>query len=463
MISNSAADMEKDLQGALDRNEFVVFYQPQIDLRIGKIVGNEALIRWKHPVWGFVPPEEFIPVAEKMGLIIPIGEWVVSTACRQNKQWQDKGFQPMVMSVNLSPLQFEETDLYDMIKAVIEETGLDPQFLDLEITESMTMDVERAILTLYRLKALGVSISIDDFGKGYSSLNYLKRFPIDSLKIDKSFVRDCTADINDATIVKTIISMAHNLNLSVIAEGVENGAHLVFLQQHLCNVAQGYLFSKPLPAEELEPKFTEIEKVLPEYGIETHHAERIWTEERLRAAREELQDTIRQQQGMTLKFSKIDGRFVHTFCDGELLYRLGFIPQQIIGRELQDFLPSDDATWKTAFYDRAWNGEDVSYENFLNGIWYFASLRAIPRGGKIVEVIASCVDITPSKLSKEMAAAANEQIRSLFNHIHEAMVGDEKNIEHTSSVTLKDGSVVDITSIVKRKERRASDCVYSKE
>lgn len=241
------------------------------------------------------------------------------------------------MSVNLSPRQFEKNDIIDVIINTLHETGLAAEYLDLEITETMAMNVDRTISTLQKLKSLGVHISMDDFGKGYSSLSYLKLFPIDSLKIDQSFIQECPFDASDATIVKTIISMAHNLNLNVVAEGVETREQLVFLQQHLCNEAQGYLFSKPLSAGELEQLFFELPNKLQEYGMDNAVTEQVWIEEQLRAARQDLEDTVRRQQGMTFKIKKQDGRFIHTLCDGELLYRLGFSPQQIIGKELFDF------------------------------------------------------------------------------------------------------------------------------
>ncbi|WP_461479704.1 putative bifunctional diguanylate cyclase/phosphodiesterase [Paenibacillus sp. PvR148] len=256
--------MEKELRKALIRNELILFYQPQVDLRSGRIVGTEALIRWKHPERGMVSAQDIIPLAEDTGLIVPLGEWILDAACTQNKAWQDMGYDPMVVSVNLSPSQFVKSNLIKLVKKVLEQTGLDPCYLQLEITESRKMDVDRDLAILEKLKEFGVYLGIDDFGKGYSSLVYLKEFPIDTLKIDQSFVHDCTVHIKDAEIVKMIISMAHSLGLNVIAEGVETKQHLDFLKQHLCNAAQGYLFSKPLPADELERMFCENTR---HYGI----------------------------------------------------------------------------------------------------------------------------------------------------------------------------------------------------
>jgi EAL domain-containing protein (putative c-di-GMP-specific phosphodiesterase class I) len=218
------------------------------------MIGAEALIRWNHPERGLISPAEFIRLAEETGLIIPIGEWVIRTACQQMMKWQADGLPRLRIAINISAKQFTQTNLPDLLRKVLHETGLEPKYLEIEITESMTMDVESAISTLLELKEIGVLISIDDFGTGYSSLNYLKRFPIDKLKIDQSFIRECTSDINDQTIIKTIILMAHLLKLQLIAEGVETKGQANFLLQHGCLEAQGYYFSQPLPVEDFEEK-----------------------------------------------------------------------------------------------------------------------------------------------------------------------------------------------------------------
>jgi diguanylate cyclase (GGDEF)-like protein len=240
--------MQGQLRLALEREEFVLHYQPQVDLCDGRIVGMEGLVRWNHPERGQVQPAEFIGLAEESGLIVPIGAWVIRTACAQAKAWQDAGCGKFRMAVNLSVRQFAQADLVEYIAAVLQETGLDAQSLEIELTESSVMtDVERSIDILHRFKALGLHMSIDDFGTGYSSLSYLKRFPIDVLKIDQSFVRDIeTAD--DAAIVKAIISMAHSLGMRVIAEGVETESQCDFLRLNMCDEIQGYLFSKPTDA-----------------------------------------------------------------------------------------------------------------------------------------------------------------------------------------------------------------------
>ncbi|MDR0268819.1 EAL domain-containing protein [Paenibacillus sp.] len=247
--------LENDLRKAIERNEFYLEYQPLVHLETTETVGMEALLRWEHPKRGNVPPLEFIPLAEESGLIVPLGEWVLRTACLQNKQWQDAGYKPICVSINLSMRQFLQTRLADQIDQILKEIGLDPKYVELEITESMTFDKETAFEQLRRLKELGVSISIDDFGTGYSSLHYLKNMPIDRLKIDRSFVNEVMSDHNDAAIVSTIASMAHHLQLKVTAEGVENEEQLHFLREQRCHEGQGYFFSKPILPADFEKTF----------------------------------------------------------------------------------------------------------------------------------------------------------------------------------------------------------------
>ena len=244
--------LQHEIKKALQNGEFLLYYQPQYDLATGRIVGLEALVRWKHPERGLVPPGEFIPAAEESGLIVPLGEWVLQEACRQNKSWQDAGMTPIPVAVNLSFRQFMQRNLIRNIAGILKKTELDPSYLELEITESITMDVERASSFLRELADLGVGISIDDFGTGYSSFHYLRNFPIGSLKIDRSFVRDIQQDPSDAAIVSAIIAMAHNLQLQVIAEGVETEEQVKFLRTHRCDEMQGYFGSPPLPKESVE-------------------------------------------------------------------------------------------------------------------------------------------------------------------------------------------------------------------
>lgn len=248
-------EIENGLRHALERNELLLHYQPQVDIESGKIIAVEALVRWVHPEKGLIPPDKFIHVAEESGLIVAVGEWVLRTACRQNKAWQDAGLPRIRMAVNLSARQFRESRLVAVVAKAMEDAGLalHSDNLELELTESMIMnDVEGAIDTLNSLHAMGIRLSIDDFGTGYSSLSYLKRFPINTLKIDQSFIRDLTVDSDDATIASAIIMLGHNLKMRVIAEGVETAGQLAFLRDMKCDEIQGYYFSRPIPADELE-------------------------------------------------------------------------------------------------------------------------------------------------------------------------------------------------------------------
>lgn len=244
--------LEIDLRRALENKEFVLHYQPQIHNHTEKLIGFEALIRWQHPRLGLLPPGKFIKLAEENGLITQIGEWVINEACSQNKKWQDAGMEPIKVSINLSTQQFLTRNLVTYMKEVLERTALDPQYVVVEITEYMAMEYDYSIRVLKQLKSLGIGISIDDFGTGYSSLNYLKNFPIDYIKIDRSFISELMNDPNDAIIVNAIIKLAHNLHKEVIAEGVETKEQLDFLKNHQCDITQGFFFSKPLPVEEIE-------------------------------------------------------------------------------------------------------------------------------------------------------------------------------------------------------------------
>jgi diguanylate cyclase (GGDEF)-like protein/PAS domain S-box-containing protein len=245
------AELESALRRALERKEFELFYQPKVDTDSGRIIGAEALIRWHHPDFGLVSPTRFIPMAEEIGLIVPIGDWVLHTACAQNKAWQDAGLETICVSVNLSARQFREDGLVESVAEALNVMGLAPKHLELELTESIVMNSAELFITKLRaLEDLGVQLSIDDFGTGYSSLSYLKRFPLHHLKIDQSFVRDIATDADDAAITSTVISLGHSLNLKVIAEGVETEEQVAFLRDHHCDEMQGYYFSKPLPAIE---------------------------------------------------------------------------------------------------------------------------------------------------------------------------------------------------------------------
>ncbi|MEP7329664.1 MAG: EAL domain-containing protein, partial [Betaproteobacteria bacterium] len=243
--------LESALRHALGRSEFMLHFQPKVEIATGNIVGVEALLRWNHPDLQMVMPNQFIPLAEETGLIVPIGRWVLHTACAQSVAWQREGLPPLRVAVNLSARQFAHDGLLGDIASALDETGLAPTGLELEITESMVMqDSERAVTTLTRLREMGITVSIDDFGTGYSSLGYLKRFPVDNVKVDRSFIKDLPHDQDDAAITRAVIAMAQSLRMRVIAEGVETREQLQFLREQGCDECQGYYLSRPLPADE---------------------------------------------------------------------------------------------------------------------------------------------------------------------------------------------------------------------
>ena len=255
-LATKRLELESNLRKAIQNEEFTVHYQPRVSVDSLTITGVEALVRWQHPQLGLISPSEFIPLAEDAGLIVPIGEWVLRTACMQGQRWRDQGVAPIQIAVNISARQFHDQDFSQTVIRILEETGLSPKYLELEVTESSIIQDERfAAGMLSRLKSMGINILIDDFGTGFSSLASLKRLPIDALKIDKSFVREATSDPDDAALVMAIITLAHNLRLKVVAEGVETEDQLRFLQLLRCDEIQGYFFSKPLPAERLAAVF----------------------------------------------------------------------------------------------------------------------------------------------------------------------------------------------------------------
>jgi len=250
--------LENELRKALESNQLKLAYQPQVSMATGSIVGMEALARWQHVELGWVSPDVFIPIAEETGLIGALGEWALRAACIQAKAWVDAGHTGLRMAVNLSTIQIQQADIPDIVAKCLQETGLEPRNLELELTESEIMEhAEATVETLIALKKMGVHLAIDDFGTGYSSLSYLKRFAIDKLKIDKSFIDDISTDPNDAEIVAAVIVMAHNLKLEVVAEGVETEDQLSFLRWQECDEIQGYLFSKPVPAAEMQAMLEE--------------------------------------------------------------------------------------------------------------------------------------------------------------------------------------------------------------
>ncbi|MDT8067751.1 MAG: EAL domain-containing protein [Terriglobia bacterium] len=255
--------LERFLGQAFETNQFFLMYQPQVDIATGRIIGFEALVRWMHPIMGLIPPDKFIRIAENSGLIMPLGEWVLRAACKEARRWQSEGI-PVPVAVNVSAVQFRQKGFQYVIERILAESGLAPQFLELELTESVLLSETDAISrTLYNLKQMGLGLTIDDFGTGYSSLSYLRQFPVGKLKIDRSFIRNVPENADDAAITSAIISIAKRLHLQVTAEGVETDAQADFLQQQECDHIQGYYFRKPLTAEEAMKLLRENVALLP--------------------------------------------------------------------------------------------------------------------------------------------------------------------------------------------------------
>ena len=243
--------MENELRKAIEQEHFQIYYQPKMDIKTGTLTGMEALVRWMHPELGIIPPNRFIPIAEESGMIIPLGEWILKEACKQNKRWHDQGYE-LKVSVNLSVRQIYQKDLLDMIKVTLEETQLEPEWLELEITESIFVKMDEATVVLQQIREIGIQISIDDFGTGYSSFSYIKSLPVDTIKIDASFIRDVHHNQESQAIVKAIVTIADSLNMKVVAEGIELNDQVAALQENGCGHGQGYLFSRPLATADFE-------------------------------------------------------------------------------------------------------------------------------------------------------------------------------------------------------------------
>lgn len=414
---------QTELSKALERNEFLLFYQPKINLSSGKIEGIEALIRWNHPQRGLLLPGEFISVAEETGLILPIGEWVLRTACLQNKKWQDEGLPPMVISVNLSVRQLYQPNLVDTIQQILIDTKLEPKYLEFEITESIMMDVNGVLGILKEVKNIGVQISLDDFGTGYNSLHYLKELPIDKIKLDQSFIFNCITNLNDAIIVKTIITMARHLKIKVVAEGIENKEQLVFLQQNFCDFGQGYLFSKPITSEELIRNFDLIEQTVFKDGLSQKICEKGLLHIEQQNFYKKIHNIVKNQEGMIFKLIEKGGRFIYTFCDGNLLYKMGLTPQQVVGKELRDFISED----RTEYFRRVLEyDENIVYEGELNGIHFFAFIRLTSNVGQVKEFIGSCVEIPESKRASEVLENSNLKYQFIADNIIDLIfIGDK--------------------------------------
>jgi PAS domain S-box-containing protein len=415
-------NLDRDLREALKFQKLQLYYQPKFDLASGKITGVEALIYWEHPKRGLISLTEFIHLLEETDVILSIGEWELRAACAQIKAWQNAGLPPIIMALKIYAHQLYQQNFVGSVERILREVNLIPRYLEFEITEDITMDVHRILPVLKNLKNVGVRISLDDFGRAYSSLLNFRKFPIDIIKIDQSFVNHCTVDMKNAKIVKAIIALAHELNVEVIANGIESGDQLAFLQQNLCDRGQGDLFSKPLHAKDFLSKFKQLEDIIRGNEISYNLCKQQRLKESLHKAQQELADTLRNQQGMTFKYKRQDGKFIYTLCDGALLYRMGKTPEQIVGKEPRDCLPHDDVEQTLQYYLRAWAGEDdVTYSRKLNDVWYIASLHPIRRGRHVVEVIGSCFDITERVKMERQIVEEKEKLESIINNAQDAI------------------------------------------
>ncbi|WP_419879124.1 EAL domain-containing protein [Brevibacillus centrosporus] len=414
-----ADDYDSELILALERQEFLLHYQPVIDLKTGKIVGAEAFLRWNHPRRGLLVAREFLSGVKQTNTLFSIQEWAIQRVCMQNKKWQESGISPFPVSVNLSLLSLIHDDLVTVVERALEASGLESRWLELELTEDMAFDAEQALEILLQLKRIGVTISIDDFGRGYSSLSQLKRYPIDKLKIDQSFVQDQAEEM----VVTAIIGMAKSLRLQVVAEGVESKEQLHFLQKHMCDAAQGFFIARPVAAHELLMNMALAQEIVDKHGNGLRSNEAAHEPWRAIHTRCELGNLLKNQQGMIFTFRKIGDKFIHTLCEGELMHRAGLMSEQVVGKELKEFLPALEAERKTRYYERAWSGEEnINYEGLTNEVYYLAALRPIFQNGAVKEVIASCVDITDLKRAEAKMRESEAKYRVIAENVSDMIV-----------------------------------------
>lgn len=416
-------ELEMALRKAVSQGEFWLEYQPAFDLHTGRITGVEALIRWDHPDHQGLSPEKLIRIAEETGLIVPIGEWALETACRQLGQWQKAGLPTFHISVNLSIRQLFHPGFVDKVSAILEETGIQPESLELEITESKVIDMAQALDVLKRLKELGIKISLDDFGTGLSSMRLLMEAPFHKIKIHHSFIHPCHVDADHEALVKTIISMARQMGLEVIAEGVETREQLIFLQQHMCHEAQGFLLCPPLPPERLSEQFDELEQVVGRLGIPREVQHEQWIRQEMELSRQDLLNIVRLHNGFIFKVVREGEQFIPTFCEGKLLYRLGLTPELVVGRRLPEILHPECIQMWRSYLRRAWEGESVlSFEGRQNQIDFLVTLQPVFRSGQVVEIIGSVVEITERKKVEEALRLSEQKTRLIAENMSDMMM-----------------------------------------
>ncbi|MGN7471195.1 EAL domain-containing protein [Brevibacillus sp. SAFN-007a] len=406
---------DEDLYQAIVNQELTLYYQPFFDLRTAGMTGVEVLARWHHAKWGLLPPQALLLLAKRSGVIRLLEEWVLRAACTQGKAWIDIGFGPLVVSVNLSAYAFASVGFADTIQKILWESQLPPRYLELEVTELAEEDAERTLGVLAQLKQLGVQVSLDDFGKYPVSIPYLSRVPADKLKLDPAMVQQAMTDSAQEVAVRTALAIARTMGRQVTAAGVESREQAELLGQLQCDLGQGNYFCEPLLADQLVLRMRSQGKAIVPA---TARAEQEASENRIG-----LSEVLGHQQGMTFGFRKQDGRFIHTFCAGELLHRIGLTPEQVVGSELCDIVPLPEAWRKTAYYERAWNGEEnVTYEGAIHDVCYLATLRPVFREGQVEEVIASCVDITELRKAKETQRVSEAAYRLMVENISDIIV-----------------------------------------
>ena len=412
-------DGEKDLPQPLDGEEYNLRYLPLVDLKSGKWIGAELLLVRN------IPKNKSMldcSLPEKSG-VAAREQWVLQTACKQNKLWQEAGLSPFVVGVRISAESFYDEGFVKAVEQTILKTGLSPQLLELLIPEAIVLEAERSLDVLIQLKKIGVQICLDEFGLGYSNLTQLSRYPVNRLRIDRTFVQQSTMNHENETVVKMIIDIGRNLQVQVTADGVGTAEQLAFLHEVACDSAQGHYFSEALAPELVleQWQLTDNNATCRSVGLafEEHVRERAAPH----PLHEDLFETLRNQQGMTFSFRRQNGKFIHTLCQGELLYRIGLTPEQVVGKPLIEILPATEAVRKESYYERAWAGEEnVNYEGFVNGVFYLAALRPIFHKGIVKEVIASCVDITELKTAEEEKRISEAKFRLIAENMSDVIV-----------------------------------------
>ncbi|WP_312108366.1 EAL domain-containing protein [Brevibacillus reuszeri] len=414
---------EPDLPQPLDRQQMTLHYLPLVDLQSGKWIGAEVLL-----VRNFLEMDtETLPAdriaTQNRGEDESLEKWVLHMACIQNRQWQEAGITPFVVSVDISAPLFLKEDFVQTVEHILMESRLPARYLELTITEAVTSKAEHSLDIFIQLKQLGVQICLKEFGKGLSCLQQWSRIPLSRVNIDRTFVQQFVVDQQYSTVVKMIIGIAKNLQVRVTAEGVETAEQLHRLQHFSCDSAQGKVLSGPVSAEQLQKEWMRAGKRDESESESTASIEPVRQRATPVQTQEELFETLRNQQGMTFSFRKQGNQFIHTLCQGELLYRIGLTPEQVVGKPLLDILPAAQAVRKERYYERAWAGEDnVNYEGYVNGVYYLAALRPIFQEGIVQEVIASCVDITELKKAEEEKRISEAKFRLIAENMSDVIV-----------------------------------------